>query len=270
MTKVLYNLKPEEAKLHISSGNSKIGKGVYNFSTLPGNAENVLTLGDQRLTNVEGTCSKYCNGCFNGGCYAVNSAKLHHNCVIRAWGENTLLLRKGVLFSQISSYITAKNLKYLNSKQPEDKVIELFRINVSGEITSVTEFEEWNKIALKHPEIAFGLYTKAFDVLDEFLQKHPEGFAKNFCINISQWNHVADEFLAKYPNKFNIFEYDETNRSNCDWSEEERKRLSKLVHCPAVDKKGHHTKKVDGSPLTCKDCGRCYTNTGRTTAVYSH
>lgn len=259
------NLKPkyiisdESVKLHISAGNSKIGKGVYNFSTLPGNAENLLTLKDGTLlTNIPGTCSKHCVGCFNGGCYAVNSALLHNNVVIKAWGDNTLLLRQGTLWGQLDNYVS----------QHKDK-IKLFRINVSGEAESVKDFEEWNKIALRNPSIAFGMYTKNFEDLDKFMQKHGDT-APNFCINISQWNHVADAFLAKYPNKFNVFEYNPTNLRDCDWSLAERARLAKLTKCPAVDIHGHHTKKADGTPLTCKDCGRCYRKTGQITAVYAH
>ena len=254
-----YVITDKSVKLHVSTGNSKIGKGVYNFSTLPDNAENLLTLKDGTvLTNIYGTCSKHCDGCFNGGCYAVNSAKLHHNCVIKAWADNTLLLRQGIIWGQLDDYVS----------QHKDK-IKLFRINVSGEAESVKDFEEWNKIALHNPSIAFGMYTKNFEALDEFMQKHGDT-APNFCINVSQWNHVADAFLAKYPNKFNVFEYNPTNRSDCDWPLAERVRLAKLTKCPAVDIHGHHTKKADGTPITCKDCGRCYRKTGQITAVYAH
>lgn len=257
--KVKYIITDESAKLHISTGNSKIGKGVYNFSTLPGNAENLLTLKDGTvLTNVPGTCSKHCDGCFNGGCYAAKSAKLHNNCVIKAWADNTLLLRQGTIWGQLDDFISSKKEK-----------IQLFRINVSGEAESVKDFEEWNKIALRYPSISFGMYTKNFEDLDKFMQKHGDT-APNFCINVSQWNHVADAFLAKYPNKFNVFEYNPTNLSDCDWSVAERVRLAKLTKCPAVDIHGHHTKKADGTPLTCKDCGRCYKKTGQITAVYAH
>lgn len=257
--KVKYIITDESARLHISTGNSKIGKGVYNFSTLPGNAENLLSLKNGTiLTNVPGTCSKHCDGCFNGGCYAVNSARLHHNYVIKAWADNTLLLRQGTIWGQIDDFISSKKEK-----------IELFRINVSGEVESVKDFEEWNKIALRYPSISFGLYTKNFEDLDRFMQKHGDT-APNFCINISQWNHVADKFLAKYPNKFNVFEYDPSNLANCNLSLVDRARLAKITKCPAVDKNGHHVKKADGTPITCKDCGRCYRKTGKITAVYAH
>ena len=87
-----YSITLENAKLHISKGNSKIGKTIYNFSTLPGNQHYMLYVKGELLTDVPGTCTNLCAGCF-GACYAVNSVKLHHNCTVRAWAENTLLLR---------------------------------------------------------------------------------------------------------------------------------------------------------------------------------
>ena len=210
------------------------------------------------LTNVPGTCSKHCENCFHSGCYAVNSARLHSNVVIKAWGENTLLLRKGIIWDKIDSYI--------NKNQ---KKIKLWRINVSGEIGSVQEFEKWNNIAAKYPQIQFGLYTKNYEDLDLFMQKHGKT-ADNFVINVSQWEHCADNFLAKYPNVFNVFEYNPTNMKNCTWSDSEKKRINSLPKCPAVDIKGHHTKDVHGNPITCDKCLRCYRKTGQTTTVWSH
>ena len=74
----LYNIKLADAKLHITKGNSKIGKTIYSFSTLPGNKEHLIYAKGILLTDVPGTCSQLCEGCF-GACYAVNSARLHHN-----------------------------------------------------------------------------------------------------------------------------------------------------------------------------------------------
>ena len=94
MQKPKYIINHKNAKLHVSKGNSKIGKGVYNFSTLPGNEKNLLKLKTGTLlTDIPGTCSKHCSTCFSDGCYAVKSACLHSNVVIKAWAENTLLLR---------------------------------------------------------------------------------------------------------------------------------------------------------------------------------
>lgn len=249
---VMYTLNAENATLHLSKANTKIGK-ILNFSTLPGNAEFKLRskIGTL-LTNVVGTCGRNCKKCFHK-CYARNSALRYHNTVIQAWGENTLLLRNKKVWGMIE--------KYLNARR---KLPDMFRINVSGEIESVEELEQWTRLATIYPTIKFGIYTKNFDAVDAYLTKHHDT-PSNFCINISQWNHVADKFLAKWPTQCNIFEYDSTNEKDCDFSEEDKLRLANIDHCPAVDSKGRH---IEG--VTCQGCGICYRKEGTHTAVYSH
>ena len=266
----LYNIKLENAKLHVTKGNSKIGKTIYNFSTLPGNKEHLLYAKGILLTDVPGTCTNLCDGCF-GACYAVNSAKLHHNAVIRAWGENTLLLRNKPreLFDQIDALIKDKNKKYYESRDPKDLKVSLWRWNVSGEIQTYNELELMNTLARKHPEVMFGIYTKNFVALSKLLDTLG-GTEPNFVINVSQWHHVADDFIKKYPGKCNIFEYDDSNLKHHDLSPEDVDRLSKIQHCPAVTKAGHHAKLPNGEDITCDHCKRCYTKTGKTTAVWSH
>ena len=266
----LYNIKLENAKLHVTKGNSKIGKTIYNFSTLPGNVNHLLYAKGILLTDVPGTCTNLCDGCF-GACYAVNSAKLHHNAVIRAWGENTLLLRNKPkeLFDQIDALITNKNKKYYESKDPKDLKVTLWRWNVSGEIQDYNELELMNTLARKHPEVMFGIYTKNFVALGKLLDTLGDT-EPNFVVNISQWHHVADEMIAKYPGKTNVFEYDDSNLKHHGLSEEDVTRLSKTPHCSAVTKQGKHAFLPDGTPITCDMCKRCYTKTGKETAVYAH
>lgn len=266
----LYNIKLADAKLHIAKGNSKIGKTIYSFSTLPGNRDHLLYAKGVLLTDVHGTCSHLCDGCF-GACYAVNSARLHHNAVIRAWAENTLLLRNNAdkMFDTINEYINNANKKYYKTQDPKDCKITLWRWNVSGEIQHVSELALMNELAKQHPEVNFGIYTKNFEALDEFITTIKD-IEPNFIINISQWHHVADDIAKKYQGKCNVFEYDDSNLKHHELSEEDVLRLSKTPHCPAVDKKGHHTKNAKGEPITCDKCRRCYTKTGAITAVYAH
>jgi len=283
---MLYTVKLENSKLHISKGNSKIGKTIWSFSTLPGNKQHLLYVGNQTLlTDIPGTCGSLCSGCFKD-CYAVNSVKLHHNSVCVPWAENTLLLRSGRLWNLLETFLDDKNKKATaNIKKLTDAGISqeeaikqskslakitLFRINVSGEVQTANEFAQWGHLAIKHPEIQFGVYTKNFDALGEYL--HNVGNTpNNFVINISQWNHCADTFLKEHPyNLLNVFEYDPTNLKSCDWSQADKDRLAALHHCPAVDKKGHHANLPNGDPITCDKCRRCYTKTGNTTAVYAH
>lgn len=296
----LYNITEETATLHISKGNNKIGKGIWSFSTLPGNSDHMLFLSkneNELLTDIPGTCSKYCEGCAkDGACYAWRDAKLHHNAVIRAWAENTVLLRNGKVWKLLNDFLNEKNKKAqkilataseagtLNDdiiQQATDvAVVKTFRINVSGEIEDPEDLIHWNAIALAHPETTFGIYTKNFDALATYLDTFGNDGASNLVINVSEWHGVAAAFIAKYrplyPNAFNIFEYDDHNKTRKgatgvhSLSKEEIARLDALPHCPAVTKEGRHAKTSTGAPLTCDICGKCYRKTGRWTAVWSH
>lgn len=269
--KPLYVIKESDAKLHISKGNNKIGNGIYAFSTLPGNSEHLMFLNHTvLLTDIAGTCSKYCDGCAkDGACYAWRDAKLHHNVTVRAWAENTLLLRAGKVFDEIHKYIEKKNAKFYKTGESKDIQVRTFRINVSGEVESLEQFEGWNNLAIMHPEVTFGIYTKNYDDLARFLDKHGDS-ANNFVINCSQWEGVADEFLKKYRSKVNVFTYDDTNKKNDQHPQAEKDRRAKLPHCPAVGFDGHHKKLPDGTPITCDMCRRCYRKTKDETLVWSH
>ena len=60
MEKYVIEYQPN-AKISMSKGNTKLGKDVYTFNTLPG--EHALTLKDGTvLTNVLGTCAGCCEG----------------------------------------------------------------------------------------------------------------------------------------------------------------------------------------------------------------
>lgn len=285
--KPYYTINEDQAKLHISQGNEKIGKGIWSFSTLPGNEDHLLSTSTKGLlTNIPGTCSKHCENCFDSGCYAVASALRYHTAIIPAWGDNTILLRNGKLWEQLETFITFKNgkaEKYLReahkqgidpdaavAKARELAVIKIFRVNVSGEIESVQELRQWNLLALAHPYIQFGVYTKNFEAVAAFLDGGSD-FAENFVVNISQWNHCADAFLEKYSwAKLNVFEYCPNNRKDCDLPSEEIERLEKLPKCPAVTRSGHHAKTPDGRDITCTLCQNCYRKTGRHIGVWSH
>ncbi len=264
-----YEIK--EAKLHLAKGNNKIGKGIWAFATVPGNETHKPTLKTgEVLSNISGTCSKYCDGCAkNGACYAWRDFMLHHNVCVEAWSENTLLLRSGKLFEELDTFITRANKKYLETNNEKYHKVATFRINTSGEIETLEQFNGWNELAKKHPEVIFGIYTKNYDVVKEFLKTN-NNTADNFVVNISQWHGVADNFLKENAGKFNVFEYDDSNKKDNTLSETGIERLAKTIHCPAVKKDGHHAMTKDGKLITCDMCRRCYRKTGETTAVFAH
>lgn len=292
--KPLYVITEDQASLHLSKGNAKIGKGIWSFSTLPGNAEHLLrTATPGLLTDVPGTCGRLCGCCFSD-CYARKSALLHHNACVPAWAENTVLLRSGRLWEQLAIFINLKNGKaekyldeahkqgidpgYAIARAAELATIKVFRINVSGEVENAEQFRRWALLAQAHGYIRFALYTKNFEALGEYLDWLEENrmeLPANFAIQISQWHHCADAFIAKYAERWSlgIFEYDDSFVKGCEMSDEDKARLAKIPHCPGIDKKGRHRKTADGSDFTCDRCqGRmsCYNKNYRHIAIYAH
>ena len=247
-------LSEETAQLHVSSGNSKIGK-ISNFSTLPGDKDHCVVnkkLGEA-TTDVPGSCTGYSNLCWNS-CYAHNSLSRYWGSCTVPWAENTLLLRSGRLWGLLDKWM-AKN-------KPDE-----FRVNVSGEIENTDQLTHWCELAAKYPETKFCVYTKNYAALIEYAKAGKE-YPQNMCVNISQWHHCADAAIRKLRElgvTLNVFEYDDSNVKGNQLSPEDIERLSKMRHCPAVLESG----KMDHS-VQCKTCGYCYDNDGKETAVYSH
>lgn len=222
-----------ENRIHITGGNKKIGKGVFNISLLP--SDEPLTKKDGTvLTNIKGTCGGCCEGC-KGSCYAVNSCVYHHNSVIPAWGENTLLARENMdeFFHQFDTFFA-------------ENIVSVFRWHVGGEFFSKEYMEAVYEFCARHEDVKFYAYTKRFQWLEELDSVKPS----NLVVNVSIWHNNYNNPLG-YP----TFIYD-------DGTDE---AVSSLPHCPAVDKDGHET------GVTCAKCRRCFTaKNGNNIAVYAH
>ena len=244
--KALYSFADKDVAglhVHISSGNGKIGH-IWNVSTVPGdalNAPSVTRDGKQvRITDVPGTCGGVCKDCHNF-CYAFDSIRQHHNACAPSWSENTLLYRKDVdrFMKEIDDAITEKNSKRRGKK------VEEFRINVSGELESYRSFLLWIELAKKHPETRFGIYTKRFSWVVDYLKANNK-FPENFFVNASEWNHNIDSLKPQIEGKTNIFAY-------CDSLAEAQEYLDKgYKMCKAIDYRGRHT------GIKCDECGYCY------------
>ena len=251
---VRVELSEETAELHISSGNSKIGK-ISNFSTLPGDKNHcvVNAVLNAKTTDVPGTCTGYSSLCY-GACYARNAlARYWGSCTV-PWAENTLLLRSGRLWGLLDSWM---------AKHKPDE----FRVNVSGEIEDAGQLGHWCELAAKYPGTKFCVYTKNYAALIAHAESG-KGYPANMCVNISQWHHCADGAIRKLRElgvSLNVFEYDDSNLKGNALPPEDIERLKGMRHCPAVLESG----KMDHS-VQCKTCGYCYNNDGKETAVYSH
>lgn len=242
-------LKAIKELLSISYGNRKIGKGIANVSTLPGDKDHLLIKKDGTiLSNVPGTCGGMCSQCYEY-CYAKNAAKRYPSART-AWAKNTLLLRQDPekFFSLIHEFLTIK------------KEVTDFRWNVSGEIETYEQLEMMNDFAINHPSVWFGVYTKRYTYVLDFLKKH-QHFAPNFIVNISVWHNLYAmlTMFKDYHREINFFCYDDgqTNKA-------EQEALVTMPHCRAVSDKHKET------GFQCINCNWCYRRKGMMTAVYSH
>jgi hypothetical protein len=239
MENVVYNINYEPTmQISLAKGNSKLGKGVYAFNLIPGD-EPLSTKDKGQLTNVRGTCGGCCDGC-EKYCYAVNDARRFHNTVIPSVGKNTVIMRHNIEdgFKQLKDGLVKNKAKVL-------------RYHSSGEIETYDYLLHMVKLAVELPDVLFYFYTKRFGFIEKYLNEHGE-LPKNLVCNISEWKGNTEGYNLQGLNRF---VYDDGTDPD----------MKKLVHCPAVDKKGHKT------GVTCDKCGRCFSgNRGITTAVYNH
>ena len=241
----------DDGQLHvsISSRNNKVGN-IPQFNTLPGNG--LLTLANgQLLTNIEGTCGSYCEGC-KKTCYAIRCAIRHHNSVIPAWAKNTAILRNDPekVKKEIKEYCNKNIVKY-------------FRFHTSGELESIEQLRLYCEICEENSDIVFYMYTKRFDLLAEYFVTMKNRVPGNFIINLSEWHGNVHEFVAKRNSKeiadffssLNVFSYDDHTPESI--------YAKDLTHCPAINVNGHET------GITCAQCRRCMRK-GSRTAVHKH
>lgn len=242
----------DDGQLHISisARNGKLGN-IPQFNTLPG--DEPLRLGSGRpLTNITGTCGKFCEGC-KSECYAIRTAICHNNTVIPAWGRNTVILRNNP--EKVKSEIREYCIK---------NIVRYFRFHTSGELESVEQLELYCEICYENPDVTFYIYTKRLDLIAKYFVYSGKRLPENFVINLSEWHGNINEFISgtedivkvgNFLKSLNVFAYDDHTE------ESEYARL--LPHCPAIDKSGHET------GITCAQCRRCMKK-GNKTAVHQH
>ena len=225
-----------DTHLHISNGNTKVGRGIYCVNTLAGDEPLTKKDGTQ-LTNIAGTCGGCCSVCILN-CYA-RKAQIRYSSIenLKTWNDNTILAKEDPkkMFEELADFL-------------DREMVSAVRYHAMGEIPSVEYLNYMFDIAEKYPNVQFYTYTKRFKWLEEVTSKRKQ--PDNLSINVSIWH-------KNYSNPFNFpeFIYD-------DGTDEE---VAKLPHCPAVNKDGHET------GITCAKCRRCvYAKHGQKTAVYAH
>ena len=212
-------------------GNTKIG-GIWSFSTLMGN-ELIHIDYNGFKGDVMGTCGKYCEGC-KKSCYVRSSYR--YPSVKYGHAFNTMAIRDDIY----SAYNDLKGQIERAKNKPS-----AIRIHVSGEFESLAEIGLFNNLAKDFPNITFYVYSKAHDLLKEFLLTY--GKQNNFIWNVSIWHEYGIKFYKAYKNVKGIraFVYND----GFDYSEFGILADSK---CPAYDKDGKTVKNV-----TCEKCGLC-------------
>lgn len=157
-------IKSDRAAFHEPRDNSKL-RGIPAFNLAPGR-----------------TCSpEACAHCLREGCYAVKNACCHgydiesNNC-LRAWTENTALAMNHV--KQLEKAIDA----WLTKRRPA-----LFRIHSAGDFFSIEYARMWRRVAARHPETRFLVFTKQFDIV-----RHVHFYkVPNFELVLSGWTGVS-------------------------------------------------------------------------------
>ena len=131
-------------------GNSKLGKGVWTFSTLPGNKLYSVVINGKAF-DVLGTCLCNCAGCYaQTGFYNMPS-------VMQSNAIKTVLSREYMDFVKraIIAQIHAENIK-------------LCRIHASGDFFNSAYVNMWREIIKACPDCVFWSYTKNADAENAF------------------------------------------------------------------------------------------------------
>lgn len=184
---------------------------------------------------VQGTCGKECGNKKDGceeHCYVDKS--YWKPAVVFGHARNTIGLRK----------VPEKVFKDLDLQLSRSKVIDKVRLNQSGDLESENEFLMWCRLAQKHPNVKFYIYTKQYKFVERALLA---GMAPmNFQVNYSVWHKKGlTEFnKVKHIKNVSAFVYDD-GELYID--------IPKNNYCKAYDESG----KLDRSK-SCAICGKCY------------
>lgn len=135
------------------NGNSKIGKGVWHFSTLPTNQIFSVIINGMSF-DVKGTCPCTCKGCY------ATKGNFRYQNVKDGLAIKTLLIREDLDFVKraIIAQIKAEN-------------IEFVRLHASGDFDSIEYIEMIKEVVKECKTTTFWTYTKndkAVNAFDEF------------------------------------------------------------------------------------------------------
>ena len=165
--------------LLLVDGNGKVGKGVYHYSTCPGNFMYDIVVNNMSYT-VQGTCPCNCVGCY---AMSGNYTRYGYDNV----GMRTLIAREYIDFMRraIIAQIKADNIK-------------LCRIHASGDFFSAEYVNAWKDIIKECPDCTFWTYTKNKAAENAFKDFDNANIVKSLIPHIGVNYGHCDYILAVY------------------------------------------------------------------------
>ena len=160
-------------------GNGKIGKGVYHFSTCPGNKEFSADFNGQHLETI-GTCGDTCPGCYG---FSNNYKRFGYDALV----IRTVLAREYMDFTRraILAQIIADNIKTI-------------RIHATGDFFSREYLETWKEIVRKNPGVIFWTYTKEYSAQNAFDEFSNANIVKSNVLDVGYNYGHCDYIIAVY------------------------------------------------------------------------
>ena len=214
----------ETTHIHIVDGNSEMGKGIHNYSTLAGSKEFRKKDGTL-ICDIHGTCGiVHCKNCEHI-CYAIKYSKINHTTVMPAYIDNTLLLRgnRNLFFRELEDYF-------------HYNIVSCFRPHVSGEFIDYDHFKRMCEFAANHEETQFYCYTEAEEYVDQ--AEDERIIPDNFIVWISCGEHIKEN-----PRNHRQVYIDNGKNPNLEFKG--------MFHCPKNNPEGKKT------GITCSMCKTC-------------
>ena len=213
------------------NGNTKLGDTIGTISKLMGD-DYFNVKGFQ--VPIKGSCGGFCLGCKHN-CYVKKSYR--YPSVVVSHARTTMAFRLDInkAFDDMYTQITSMRNPF--------KVI---RIDQSGEIESVNEFNKYIELANKCPNVTFYVYTKAYAfVINQLLKGQ---VPKNLVVLFSIWHEygIAEyKQVAHLPN-VKAFVYND----GFDYSKHD---IYPSTWCKAYGTDGKMNKNI-----SCDKCKKCF------------
>lgn len=239
------DLKGDKPKI-VGGGNIKLGDNPLfgSWSTMKGGDDEV-----RYVKKYGGSCSGTCGDCAkhcSSSCYVNHSYR--YGSVIQRHAVNTTYIKENLdlTFKILDDQLTRKKDKF-----------QIIRINQSGELTGYKELKLWIKLALKHPETKFYVYTKNYKAVKKIVDSSME-VPDTFTILISIWHKQGVKEFDKWKHLSYVkaFVYDDGTMF-----------IKPQTYCKAYDENG----KLDHN-VSCEKCRKCFNrnNNHKIIACKSH